>query len=337
MDAQRDAPVYNIKAVARLTGVPADTMRRWESRYNVIAPVRTESGYRLYSQRDVDVILWLKARLEEGLSISSACEMLRHMGGDPGEQARSTDPSTVRGPSVQQANGYSSAPAQMNRGSSVRSFDALRTELFGAFKDVDEDRAGKILSEALSLYSVEDVCMQVMQPVLVQIGEAWLTSEISVAVEHFASSFIRARLENIFHNSPYNLYGPFAIVACAPDELHELGAMFLSIFLRRSGFRVVYLGQNVPLDSLMGMVHALKPDAVCVSSTRADTAAALYNLRELLDEMAQKEGHAPLLAYGGRVFNRFPHITERLGGLYLGEDAPQAVRKLTEELRVRKG
>src|SRR6478609_307407 len=86
-DSQRDAPVYNIKAVSRLTGIPADTLRRWESRYHVISPRRTEGGYRLYSQRDVDTIHWLKAKLEEGLSISRACEMLRQIGSNPGPAA----------------------------------------------------------------------------------------------------------------------------------------------------------------------------------------------------------------------------------------------------------
>jgi methanogenic corrinoid protein MtbC1 len=180
---------------------------------------------------------------------------------------------------------------------------------------------------------VEDVCIQVMQQVLVRIGELWLAGEVSVAVEHFASSFVRARLENLFNQSPYSVYGPFALVGCAPGELHELGAMFLAIFLRRAGFRVVYLGQNVPLDSLLGMVRAQHPDVVCVSATRAETAAALYNLRDSLDQMQKREGHAPLLAYGGRVFNRFPHITERLGGIYLGEDARKAVGTLGERLR----
>lgn len=334
LDSKREAPTYNIKAVARLTGVPADTLRRWESRYGVIAPERTESGYRLYSQRHIDTILWLKAKLDEGLSISRACEMLRQMGGDPGKQASNGNDAASSTPPFPAGYSPLDVPAQVTT-TRVRSFDALKVELFDAFKNVDEERAGKIISEALSLYSIEEVCIQIITNVLVQIGEAWLTGEISVAVEHFASSFVRARLENFYHASPYNLQGPFALVACAPEELHELGAMFLSVFLRRAGFRVVYLGQNVPLDSLMGMITALKLDVVCVSSTRAETASALYSLRDFLDDMAEKRGKAPLLAYGGRVFNRFPHITERLGGLYLGEDAPVAVRRLTEELRKR--
>jgi DNA-binding transcriptional MerR regulator/methylmalonyl-CoA mutase cobalamin-binding subunit len=318
----RQAPVYNIKAMARLTGVPADTLRRWESRYGIITPERTESGYRLYSQRDVDTILWLKSRLEEGLSISRASELLRQITDGPGTQP----------PIVQSATPGAILPRTPVE-SSTRSFSALQADILSAFRAVDEVRAGAVLTDALNLYSVEDVCIKVLQPALVQVGQAWLEGEITVAVEHFASSFTRARLENLFHASAHNVYGPLVIVGCAPEELHEIGALFLALFLRRSGYRVIYLGQNVPLDSLVGMIRATRPQAVCISATRAETAAALSELHGLLDGIKRESEHAPLLAYGGWVFNRYPQISDRLGGLYLGEDARLAVQALDERLR----
>lgn len=250
--------------------------------------------------------------------------MLRQVGSDPGPQPTPTLPSPV-----------SSRRPSTLRQSEVSSFDALVSALIEAFRSVDEHGAGAVLADALSLYSVEDVCIKLIQPALIEVGHGWVNGEISVAVEHFASSFTRARLENLFHSSPYNPNGPLILVGCAPEELHELGAMFLSVFLRRTGYRVVYLGQNVPLESLAGMIDALKPQAVCISATRAETAASLYNLRASLDQLQAREGYAPLLAYGGNVFNRFPHISERLGGLYLGEDARTAASALDERLRTR--
>ncbi len=328
LGSQREAPVYNIKAVTRLTDVPADTLRRWESRYSIITPQRTDTGYRLYSHRDVDTILWLKARVDEGLSISRACDMLRHLGGAPSPLQRYTaTPNDVAAPII--VTGHPRSPHPIEAPDENRSFDALREELMAAFRVVDEARAAAVLSDALSLYTLEDVCLQLMQPVLVQVGEAWLNAEISVAVEHFAASFVRSRLANLFHSSPYNSHGSLALVACAPEEFHELGAMFLAVFLRRSGYRVVYLGQNVPVNSLEGMIHAMHPDLVCISATRAETASALYELREFLDNLKRQEGYAPLLAYGGQVFNRYPHISERLGGVYVGEDAREAIRTLS--------
>src|SRR5436305_7024958 len=158
-DSQRHASVYNIKAVSRLTGIPADTLRRWESRYHVISPGRTEGGYRLYSQRDVDTINWLKGKLDEGLSISRACAMLGNLGGDPGPAAP--------------AGSVRAAERTAGDELGVRSFEALRASLMEAFRAVDEERAGAALTEALGLYSVEEVCLRRLQPALVQVGESW--------------------------------------------------------------------------------------------------------------------------------------------------------------------
>jgi methanogenic corrinoid protein MtbC1 len=319
-DAPREAPVFNIKAVSRLTGVPADTLRRWESRYAVITPQRTEGGYRLYSRRDIETINWLKGKLDEGLSISRASEMLRRLGGDPG---RLSPQATAFG--IEDV-----SPPE----SGVRSFAALREELIRAFRSVDEPSAATLLTEALSLYSLEQVCIEILQPALVQVGEEWSRGEISVAVEHFASSFVRTRLANMLHASRYNANGPLVLVGCAPEELHEIGPLFLAVFLRRAGFRVVYLGQNVPLESLQGMVEEMRPDVVCLSAASAATAAHLSSLRDSLDNLRKRRQQAPLLALGGRAFNESPQLTERLGGLYLGEDSEAAVSTLAERFNL---
>jgi methanogenic corrinoid protein MtbC1 len=245
--------------------------------------------------------------------------MLRHLGGDPGNlliPARGLQPA--------------GRPAELG----VKSFEALRAGLMEGFLAVDEERAGAVLTDALGVYSVEEVCLRILQPALVQLGEGWLDGQVPVATEHFASAFARNRLSNLFHSSPYNIHGPTALVACAPQEYHELGAMFLAVFLRRAGFRVVYLGQNMPLDSLEVMIEALQPEVVCVSATRSGTAARLYRLGDFFDNLRATRGQAPLLAFGGQVFNRHPHITERLGGAYLGEDAGAAVRRLGEERKL---
>ncbi|MEO5952612.1 MAG: MerR family transcriptional regulator [Chloroflexia bacterium] len=328
MDSSRNAPIYNIKAVSRQTGILPDTLRRWESRYGIIVPQRTDSGYRLYSQRDIDAIFWLKEQLETGLSISRASEMLRQMGGDPATQDATLSVSSPENTlSALQPN------FSPNLRADLRSTTALCEELVQSFRDIDETRASNVLNEAIGLYPLDDVCMSIIQPALIEIGELWLDGQISVAVEHFASAFVRSRLANLFHSSPHASTGPLVLVGCAPEEFHELGAMFLALFLRRAGYRVVFLGQNVPMDSLQGMIRAMKPDAICISATRSETAAALYDLREFLDDYAKEHGTAPLLSYGGQVFNRFPHITERLGGIYLGEDARVAVQRLTDHLR----
>ncbi|NJL05538.1 MAG: MerR family transcriptional regulator, partial [Chloroflexaceae bacterium] len=71
-----DIPIYNTKAVSQETGVPADTFRAWERRYGVPRPHRTEGGHRLYSERDIAVIRWLRDRTAEGMTISQAVALM---------------------------------------------------------------------------------------------------------------------------------------------------------------------------------------------------------------------------------------------------------------------
>src|SRR5690349_4960096 len=70
-------PLFNTKAVVRQTGVPAPTLRAWERRYGALAPQRGENDYRLYSERDIAIIRWLREQVENGLSISQAIALLR--------------------------------------------------------------------------------------------------------------------------------------------------------------------------------------------------------------------------------------------------------------------
>ena len=62
---------YRIGAVSRLTGVPADTLRVWERRYDVVVPMRTASGTRLYGPEDVGRLSLIKQLVDRGDAISS--------------------------------------------------------------------------------------------------------------------------------------------------------------------------------------------------------------------------------------------------------------------------
>ncbi|MCB1724943.1 MAG: MerR family transcriptional regulator [Gammaproteobacteria bacterium] len=67
--------VYRIGAVARLTGISADTLRIWERRYNLVEPQRSEKGGRLYSQDDVARLTRIKALVDQGHAISTLANL----------------------------------------------------------------------------------------------------------------------------------------------------------------------------------------------------------------------------------------------------------------------
>jgi hypothetical protein len=66
----------NIAALSKRTGIPVDTIRKWEQRYGVLHPERTTGGQRRYTERDVARLTWLIDRLQEGYRIGEAATLL---------------------------------------------------------------------------------------------------------------------------------------------------------------------------------------------------------------------------------------------------------------------
>src|SRR5207237_5339118 len=74
-----DVPLFNTKAVVQQTGIAAPTLRAWERRYTILSPERAQNDYRLYSERDIAILRWLKERVDAGMSISQAIALFLHL------------------------------------------------------------------------------------------------------------------------------------------------------------------------------------------------------------------------------------------------------------------
>ena len=88
-----DVPLFNTKAVAQQTGIAAPTLRAWERRYMILSPERAQNDYRLYSERDIAIIRWLKEHIDAGMSISQAIALFRHLEEEHNQLHQSTSPS----------------------------------------------------------------------------------------------------------------------------------------------------------------------------------------------------------------------------------------------------
>ncbi|MFZ5820363.1 MAG: MerR family transcriptional regulator, partial [Chloroflexota bacterium] len=158
-------PAFNLKAVLKETGIAADTLRAWERRYGLPMPERTPGGHRLYSQRDIEIIKWLMAKQDEGLSISRAVDLWKE------EIASGPDPLTAS-----RQTGMILAP--------TANLDAARQQWMDACLRFDESRAEQTLNQAFSLFPVEAVCMNILQKGLAQVGELWYENRANVQQEH---------------------------------------------------------------------------------------------------------------------------------------------------------
>ena len=108
-----------------------------------------------------------------------------------------------------------------------------------------------------------------MLPYLHELGERWASGEASVGQEHFASQLIRGRLLGLARGWDRGA-GPRALLACAPGEQHDLGLIAFGVALRARGWRITYLGQDTPLETLAESARSLSPLAIVISSVSPD-------------------------------------------------------------------
>ncbi|MBI3942748.1 MAG: MerR family transcriptional regulator [Chloroflexi bacterium] len=303
------------------TGINASTLRAWERRYGVPSPNRSDSGYRLYSQRDMAIIKWLKNQLENGITISQAVQMLDAMPGGqdsvPVEQEIETKPAESR--RVREA--LSTASGE------IRNLPVLQEWLYQAFRDYDEPKAERILAEAFSMFSADDVCLRLLESTLVVIGDGWQRGEVSVAVEHFASAFVRRHILALVNAQPVETAGPRIAIGAAPGELHEIGVLLIALFLRWHDFHVVFLGQLLPLEQVIHMARQIKPSVICISAATVESALTLTDMQAMLEPLPPPR---PIFGFGGSAFNRHPELRTQIPGTFLGQNAREAVRKIQE-------
>lgn len=304
MSASEELPTFNLKAVVHETGLKPDTLRAWERRYGVPQPKRTSGGHRLYSRHDIQLLKWLVARQQEGLTISRAVEMWRHLvaeGREPdlGPQAA---PELTRLPL-----GGGEALAE------------LRQTWIDACLAFDERRAEQVMAQAFALYSVEDVCLELLTKGLSAIGAGWYEGNISVQQEHFSSALAMRRLESLLAATPSPTRQKRILTLCAPEDLHTYSPLLITLLLRRRGWPVTYLGANVPLGRLETTLAVARPALAVVSAQQLPSAA---NLREMA-LLLQSEG-VPV-AFGGLVFNIIPSLRERIPGHFVGPSLAEVV------------
>ncbi len=306
-----DVPRFNIKHAAEQTGILPVTLRAWERRYQMLAPRRSGSNYRLYSERDIAMLQWLKRQVDSGLRVQMAVEELRAL-------RRSGEWPEV-------------LPALESRTSSLIATPppAYAAQLFQALTAQEEASAGQVLTQAHAIFDVPTICLEIIVPCLVEIGEAWHRGEIRIATEHMASAFLRGRLMTMYQAFPIRRRGARLIVGAAPGELHEIGALILSLLARRAGYWVEYLGPDVEMVDLLRFVRTEKPALICLTATTRESALRLQQVDGTLDRLRPR----PRFAYGGRAFVSDPQLLELVSGDYLGETLGEALRRIAALLR----
>lgn len=249
---------FRIGELSRRTDVAPDLLRAWERRYGLLEPSRSDGGYRLYSEGDVERVQTMKTHLADGLSAREAAGLARD---EPGQTAER------------------------------RGVPGALAELREALDAFDDAAAHAVLDRALSQLTLDAVLGEIVLPYLADLGGRWERGEASVAQEHFASSLLRGRLLGLARGWDRG-GGPRAILACAPGELHDLPLAVFALALRDRGWRITYLGADTPVETIEDAARALEPALVVVSASAPD------RIEDSLGALRRLAKRAPLVFAG---------------------------------------
>ncbi len=282
-------------------------LRVWERRYGLVNPVRTDSGYRVYSDDDVVILRGAKTLVDQGISIADVARL-------PREQLREAGAGKVSPPKP-------NIPTISNSDGSVFPESAIR-----AIGRLDGEAFERILYLAMGMgaLSSREICEQVLIPLLETIGERWEQGDLSVAAEHFGSSIVRNKLVALLSGvSRAQADAPVIVCACPPGEQHEGALLSFAVHAAAIGLSVVYLGANTPIDQIVHAAEVRSARAIAISVTR-DT--ELLTRKQTASALAdwKRNGDGRGVLVGGRSAVRHRTDWEALG-LTVSDDAADAL------------
>lgn len=279
---------YRIHVAAELSGVRVELIRAWERRYGVLAPRRTPSGYRVYTDRDVTLLRRLKQLTEEGVSISEAATMLPQL--------------------LEELDTAPPAPEPVPQAGAT-SLTAWRDEVLAAAAALDQRRVSQVLNEVLAALTPLKAYEQVLVPLQREVGERWHAGAFSVAQEHLVTQEVRARVISLLHAAP-DSGRRRVVLACFPEEQHELGLLGAALRMRHAGLSVTLLGQRMPAAEVGRLARELKAELVGLSAV---TDHGAQDFEDSLSRIVAGVPRGTPIWVGGEAARVHQDVCERLG------------------------
>jgi methanogenic corrinoid protein MtbC1 len=246
-----------------------------------LKPTRGANRYRNYSDEDVALLRFLKEQLDAGGSIGELAKLGREelLG-----RAR------VSAPRVSFVD---------------NTFSRLLRELLSTLNPFNRVIFEKRLNGAVAVVPFEEALHGILLPLQEQVGQLWHEGHVDVALEHYVTKQIQQKIFSAMNQLPVAEFGAKVVVACPPDEEHDIAALTVAYRCRVRGCRVYYLGANVPVASLANLCGKVEPDLTIISFPLAlsDDKAT-----ELVQALADEVSPVSNLAVGGHGAIAMRHL-----------------------------
>jgi MerR family transcriptional regulator, light-induced transcriptional regulator len=176
----------------------------------------------------------------------------------------------------------------------------------------DRRAATTVAFEALDRgVSIVDVYGGMFQAAMYEIGRMWEANEITVAQEHMATAVTQAVVDRTFARFPMpaSVRGNVVITGVR-GELHHLGARLVADVLEAEGWRVRFLGTDLPRSGIVAAVADHHAVAVGISATML---SSVPEVRDLIAELRTAPGPRLVVLVGGAAFRVSPELVAEVG------------------------
>ena len=231
---------YSMAQVESLSGIKAHTLRTWERRYDFLNPCRTETNIRFFSDIQLVQLVNFGILLRNGYKISKIEKMPEDQVHDLVNQILSPSDYTI----------------DQNIREDIQSLTL-------AMLDMDEVRFDEIFKAHLIRKGLLGTVRDLIYPFLHHIGILWNTQKTMPAQEHFISCLIRKKIVSAIDVIPHPpAQAKKIIFFLLEDEHHEIGILLASFIAAERGYKVYYLGQNVPSENIHEVLNITNADFI---------------------------------------------------------------------------
>ncbi len=240
---------HPIRVVARLTGIPIDTLRAWERRYAAVEPSRDQRG-RLYSDGEVRRLRMLRLLVDRGHAIGRIAAL-------PEAELESLL--------------AAAAPAQPP---AARAEPGAVEALLDCLERYDAAGLDRELGRQAALLQARELVREVALPLMRRVGEAWEAGRLALAQEHLASVGLRSLLGALLRLAAPREARAALVFATPPRERHELGLLGAAVLAASGGLGILYLGPELPAAEVLQSARRIQARAIVLAVTGAEDASA---------------------------------------------------------------
>tara|TARA_B100000900_G_scaffold260578_1_gene222105 strand:+ start:1022 stop:1915 length:894 start_codon:yes stop_codon:yes gene_type:complete len=229
---------YNIDQFSKITNIPKLNLRTWENRYSYLVPLRTETNIRVYNDDLLVRGINTKFLLENGHKISKVSKMSDH----------ETQIAIER--------------IGLSENKDIKVSYYLNNFIISAI-NFDEYKFNRLFIKALNEFDFILFYKVIILPLLKRVGLLWLTNKMSPSQEHFLSELIKQKLYSLIDRTAVsNSVKEKWLLFLPENEFHEIGLLFAKYILSLKEYNVLYLGDNLPIDTLSGVAEKHKVDNI---------------------------------------------------------------------------